>query len=429
MRVIAGEARGRRLEALPGTDITRPTLDQVKEAMFSIVQFDLPGARVLDLYAGSGQLGIEALSRGAARCVFLDENREAVGIVMKNCKSCGVFDRSRVNIGEAARFLSACREQFDLVLLDPPFHTGTLENLLPLVDKCVEGVRADELDLTPSTHASLADLMALSAGRMGELVIDPIPNVYFTRDTFSVIGQGVSHNRMWSATRRRESIFGDFLFAYHPDYAGTPSWYSSDQPYHIEGGDILVLSAECVGIGISERTQAASIDALAKRLLWVEPDSGVRRVLAFSLPHKRSFMHLDTVFTQADVDTFTVHPGILGTLTVFELTRGARAGEVSIRQLDQTLDAILARALGLDGVRLIKCGGDDAIAAAREQWNDGSNTLAVRPGTVMVYQRNAVTNDILCREGLNLLEVPSAELSRGRGGPHCMSMAFWREDL
>ena len=135
MRVIAGDARGRRLEALPGTDITRPTLDQVKEAMFSIVQFDLPGARVLDLYAGSGQLGIEALSRGAARCVFLDENREAVNIVMKNCKTCGVFDRSRVNIGEAARYLSACREQFDLVLLDPPFHGGTLEKILPSVEK------------------------------------------------------------------------------------------------------------------------------------------------------------------------------------------------------------------------------------------------------------------------------------------------------
>ena len=114
MRVIAGDARGRSLEALPGTDVTRPTLSQVKEAMFSIVQFDLPGARVLDLYAGSGQLGIEALSRGAARCVFLDENRDAVNIVMRNCKACGVFDRSRVNIGEAARYLSACREQFDI---------------------------------------------------------------------------------------------------------------------------------------------------------------------------------------------------------------------------------------------------------------------------------------------------------------------------
>ena len=136
MRVIAGEARGRSLEALPGTDVTRPTLSQVKEAMFSIVQFDLPGARVLDLYAGSGQLGIEALSRGAARCVFLDENREAVNIIMRNCKACGVFDRSRVNIGEAARYLSACREQFDIVLLDPPFRNGTLEKILPAVDKC-----------------------------------------------------------------------------------------------------------------------------------------------------------------------------------------------------------------------------------------------------------------------------------------------------
>ena len=103
---------------------------------FSIVQFDLPGARVLDLYAGSGQLGIEALSRGAARCVFLDENREAVNIIMRNCKACGVFDRSRVNIGEAARYLSACREQFDIVLLDPPFRNGTLEKILPAVDKC-----------------------------------------------------------------------------------------------------------------------------------------------------------------------------------------------------------------------------------------------------------------------------------------------------
>ena len=107
MRVIAGTARGKNLQALPGEDITRPTINRVKEAMFSSVQFLVPGARVLDLFAGSGQLGIEALSRGAARCVFLDENREAVNIVMKNCKNCGVFDRSRVNIGEAARFLSA----------------------------------------------------------------------------------------------------------------------------------------------------------------------------------------------------------------------------------------------------------------------------------------------------------------------------------
>ena len=130
MRVITGSARGRRLETLPGEDVTRPTTESVKEALFSMIQFDIEGRRVLDLFAGSGQLGIEALSRGAARCVFLDENREAVSIVMRNCKACGVFDRSRVNIGEAARFLSACREQFDLVLLDPPYGKGILQRVL-----------------------------------------------------------------------------------------------------------------------------------------------------------------------------------------------------------------------------------------------------------------------------------------------------------
>ena len=290
-----------------------------------------------------------------------------------------------------------------------------IDDPLELVEKAITGVRADEVDLTSVKDASLADVMEAGGGDENPILVDPIPNVYFTRDTFSVIGTGVSLNRMRSATRRRESLFGRYLFMYDPA-----------SPYHIEGGDILVLSASVIGVGISERTQPAAIDRLAKHLLWSE-DSQVRAVYAFSIPHKRSFMHLDTVFTQVDVDTFTVHPGILGTLKVFSITRGAHEGETRISQMEGTLDQVLASALGLPAVRLIKCGGDDPIAAAREQWNDGSNTLAVRPGTVMVYQRNAVTNDILYHAGVNLLEIPSAELSRGRGGPHCMSMAFWRD--
>jgi arginine deiminase len=305
-----------------------------------------------------------------------------------------------------------------------------IEDPVRLVDKMIEGVRADEIDLEPRRGLSLADLMMSGDNLDGSLVVDPIPNTYFTRDTFSVIGQGVSFNSMWSATRRREPLFGEIVFKYHPDYAGTPCWHPSSSGFSIEGGDILVLGPGVVGIGISERTEAAGIDVLARRLLWGTPESGIKAVYAFSIPHKRSFMHLDTVFTQVDVDRFTVHPGILGTLKVFELTRGACAGEVAIRCMDDlSLDAVLARALGLDHVQLIKCGGDDPIASAREQWNDGSNTLAVRPGTVFVYQRNAVTNEILYKQGLTLLEIPSAELSRGRGGPHCMSMAFVRDDL
>ena len=93
MRVIAGEARGRRLEALPGTDITRPTLDQVKEAMFNIIQFDVEGRKVLDLFAGTGQLGIEALSRGAAECLFVDSARDSVRLVQENLRRCGLAAR------------------------------------------------------------------------------------------------------------------------------------------------------------------------------------------------------------------------------------------------------------------------------------------------------------------------------------------------
>ena len=296
-----------------------------------------------------------------------------------------------------------------------------------LVDKAISGIRADEVDGLPRKAGSLADILNANGTEEDGLLVDPIPNIYFTRDTFSVIGTSVSINRMLSATRRRESLLAETIFSYHPTYAGVRRVYDRDLPFHIEGGDILVLGNRTVAVGISERTQSAAIDILAKNLLWTDEDLGFDRVLALLIPRKRAFMHLDTVFTQLDADTFTMHPAILGTLRVFELTRGAHAGELDIRVREETLDQILSSALGLDGVRLIKCGGDDAIAATREQWNDGANTLAVAPGRVFVYQRNSVTNDILCKAGIELLEIPSGELSRGRGGPHCMSMAFWRD--
>ena len=133
MRVIAGTARGTKLTALPGEDVTRPTQDRVKEGMFSAVQFMLGGARVLDLFAGSGQLGIEALSRGAARCVFIDENRDACAVVRQNLKAAGLFERASVAGTSAAQYLSTCRERFDLILLDPPYRHDTVAAVLPAV--------------------------------------------------------------------------------------------------------------------------------------------------------------------------------------------------------------------------------------------------------------------------------------------------------
>ena len=129
MRVISGCARGRRLKELPGMD-TRPTTDKVKESLFNIVQFDIEGRRVLDLFGGTGQLGIEALSRGAASCTFVDQSRQAAAVIRENLTSTGLSDRARVHQGDALGFLAGCHGKFDLVFLDPPYHTNLLEQCI-----------------------------------------------------------------------------------------------------------------------------------------------------------------------------------------------------------------------------------------------------------------------------------------------------------
>jgi len=129
MRVITGTARGRKLKDLPGLD-TRPTTDKVKESIFNIVQFDIEGRRVLDLFAGTGQLGIEALSRGAAGCVFVDQGRAAAAVVRENLAATGLGGSARVVQGDALAFLSSCREKFGLAFLDPPYDTDLLEKAL-----------------------------------------------------------------------------------------------------------------------------------------------------------------------------------------------------------------------------------------------------------------------------------------------------------
>ncbi|MEG2174674.1 MAG: 16S rRNA (guanine(966)-N(2))-methyltransferase RsmD [Oscillospiraceae bacterium] len=132
MRVITGSAKGRRLEAPLGLD-TRPTSDRTKEGMFSIVQFEVEQSDVLDLFAGSGQLGIEALSRGARMAIFIDQSRDAQAVILDNLTRAGLRERARVSQMDATSFLRGCREHFDLAFLDPPYHQGILTALLPLV--------------------------------------------------------------------------------------------------------------------------------------------------------------------------------------------------------------------------------------------------------------------------------------------------------
>ena len=179
-------------------------------------------------------------------------------------------------------------------------------------------------------------------------------------------------------------------------------------------------------MGISQRTKGDSIDTLAETILTYEK-TNFRKILAFNIPKSRSFMHLDTVFTMVDRDKFTVHPNILSSITVYVMELDENRS-MKIEQEDGRLEDILKEHLGLDHVTLIECGRGSEIDAAREQWNDGSNTLAIGPGEVVVYSRNYVTNRSLEEAGVTIHTIPSAELSRGRGGPRCMSMPLWREN-
>ncbi|GAA0069007.1 arginine deiminase [Clostridium sardiniense] len=293
-----------------------------------------------------------------------------------------------------------------------------------MVDKMMAGVRKEELK--EYNRDSLYDLV----NNTYPFVCDPMPNLYFTRDPFATIGHGITLNHMRTETRNRETIFAKYIFENHPRFKGkeVPFWFNRDENTSIEGGDELILSKDTLAVGISQRTDSASVEKLAKRLLF-NNDSTFKTVLAFQIPVSRAFMHLDTVFTQVDYDKFTVHPGIVGPLNVYAITKDPEheGALKTVKEVD-TLENILSKYLDRK-VTLIKCGGGDEIIAAREQWNDGSNTLAIAPGEVVVYSRNYVTNGILEEYGIKLHVIPSSELSRGRGGPRCMSMPLIREDL
>ena len=166
---------------------------------------------------------------------------------------------------------------------------------------------------------------------------------------------------------------------------------------------------------------------MANQLFFKTEGNLIKTILAFDIPKTRAYMHLDTVFTQVDHNKFTIHPNIQGPLEVFEITKGS-GEKLKIEQSNLELEKILAKYLNKDEVILIPCGGGDSVDAEREQWNDGSNTLCIRPGHVVVYSRNHITNKLLEEHGITTHIIPSSELSRGRGGPRCMSMPLIREE-
>lgn len=292
-----------------------------------------------------------------------------------------------------------------------------------MIAKMMAGIRKSEIQQFEGKR--LGDFLR-NLNNEYPFILDPMPNLYFTRDPFASIGDGVSIHKMCTATRHRETLFAKFIFMYHPLYKDTRVWYDRDENFSLEGGDILILNEETIAIGISQRTHENAIERFAEKVLTEE--STFKKILAINIPKQRTFMHLDTVFTMVDYDKFTIHPNIMRDMDVFVIERDM-SNKIRITHETGTLEDTLKRHLHLDKVDLIKCGSSHMIDAAREQWNDGSNTLAIAPGEVIVYSRNYVTNQILEEHGVKTHVMPSSELSRGRGGPRCMSMPLIRADL
>lgn len=296
----------------------------------------------------------------------------------------------------------------------------SIEDNEELIRKTMSGINKNELPQI--NKKSLADYVEEDY----PFIADPMPNLYFTRDPFASIGNSISLNKMYSVTRNRETIYSDYIFRYHPDYKDTQRVYDRNFDYHIEGGDILNLTEKVLAIGISQRTEAKAIEKIANKIFFETEDNKIETILAFKIPKSRAYMHLDTVFTQVDYDKFTIHPQIQGPLEIFEISKGEN-NTLNLIQEEMTLQEILSKHLNCD-VKLIQCGGGDYVISQREQWNDGSNTLCIKPGEVVVYSRNYVTNQILKEHGITIHVIPSSELSRGRGGPRCMSMPLEREE-
>ena len=306
-------------------------------------------------------------------------------------------------------------------------YLNSFKNPLELVLKTMEGIQVSEINQKlKKNDKSLVDLVTEET----QFIAAPMPNLYFTRDNFASIGNGISLNHMYSVTRNRETIYAEYIFKYHPEFKDqVDKYYDRDIPYSVEGGDILNLNEHILAVGISQRTKAEAIDELAKNL-FRDKHCKIDTVLAFNIPNSRAFMNLDTVFTQIDRNKFTYHPGIMDTLQVFEITEGNDENsdeDLNVVEINDSLENILSTYLKMP-ITLIPCAGGDKVAAEREQWNDGSNTLCIAPGVVIVYDRNNITNQVLRENGLKVLEIPGAEISRGRGGPRCMSMPLIRED-
>ena len=260
-----------------------------------------------------------------------------------------------------------------------------------------------------------------------ELVVDPMPNLYFTRDPFASIGNGISINRMKYKTRRRETIFADFIFSVNKKYKNTPKYFNRNDKYTIEGGDIFIYNKETLVIGVSERTSIDAIKLIAKNIKN-NKECSFKKIIAINVPPKPNLMHLDTWLTMLDYDKFLYSPNMLDVLKVWEID--LTKNKIEAIEKNEPLESILEKIINKKPI-LIPIAGKNAsqLDIDVETHFDGTNFVVIRPGVVTGYSRNEKTIKALKDAGIKVLSFNGDQLSLGMGSARCMSMPLIREDI
>ena len=317
-------------------------------------------------------------------------------------------------------------ERYFGVVLSPPLREYLAgQASKQLAEILIRGLTRSEIE------TELGSVASAVLARVGseDLILDSLPNHLFTRDTSAWIGKGIMLSAMNKTARRRETLNLQAIYRFHPDFNDNLTQFGSglaDSPAACEGGDVEVLSPTSVLVGMGERTSPAGFERLAARLL-LDASSSVEMVTGLIMPMVRAQMHLDTVITMINRDTFYKYKN-LGMLPSV-IARRERSGNISWQYYPaEEMHQVLAQASGVSSVNILQTPQSDN-GAERGQWNDACNLLALRENVVTAYDRNWQTIDYLRSQGIKVLEVPSAELGRGRGGPRCMTCPLEREAI